>query len=124
MEQWSIPAKMTELPGVLTQILSIVRAHQASDKVEAQIEQAVQEAFSPIALHASANEAGMVTVGCWVIGDPKELFVSFGDQGPKRVASQQVMNRLKKHVDQAKFEYVHGMNVLTLRKGIGRSVDR
>ena len=132
----TIPAEVEKLPKVLAFLEQHLEAAGCSMKAQMQLAIAAEEIFVNIAHYAYAPETGMATVRLEVSGEPKTAAVTFIDQGvpfdplakPDPDVTLAAEDRqigglgiymTKKAMDDVRYEYRDGQNVLTLVKTIG-----
>ena len=104
-------------------------------KIQMQIDIAVEEIFVNIANYAYAPEIGTATVRVEVMGDPPSVDITFIDKGipydPLAKADPDVtlsaeerqigglgIFMVKKSMDDVKYAYLDGHNILTIKKGL------
>ena len=135
MKELELEAKVENLPKVLSFIDEVLEGADCSMKIQMQIDIAVEEIFVNIANYAYSPEIGTATVRIEVMGDPPAVDITFIDGGvpydPLAKADPDVtlmaeerqigglgIFMVKKSMDDVKYEYLDGHNVLTLKKGL------
>ena len=130
MKNITIPAKIEFLDQVIGFIEAELAETECSVKLRAMIDIAVEEIFVNIAHYAYENE-GEATIGCAVSGN--KITVTFTDSGlpynplEKEDPDISVDSRerrigglgifiAKKSMDNIKYQYADGRNVLTIEK--------
>ena len=123
----------------LQQVLSFIEERldevDCSPKVQMQIAVAAEEIFVNIANYAYAPEKGMATVRVEISDQPAAVTITFADRGkpfdPTKKTDPDVtlsaeerdigglgIFMTKKMMDDVRYEYTEGQNVLTLRKNL------
>jgi len=104
-------------------------------KIQMQIDIAVEEIFVNIAHYAYSTETGKVTVRIEILPDPPSVDITFIDKGipydplakPDPDVTLSAEERkigglgifmVKKSMDDVKYQYLDGHNILTLKKGL------
>ena len=104
-------------------------------KIQMQIDIAVEEIFVNIAHYAYSNETGKATVRIEILPDPPSVDITFIDKGipydplakPDPDVTLSAEERkigglgifmVKKSMDDVKYQYLDGHNILTLKKGL------
>lgn len=135
MKELNIEAKVNNLNTVLSFVTDLLEEAGCSMKLQMQIEVAVEEIFVNIAHYAYTPNVGNATILAEVAGDPKALTVVFKDQGipfnpllredPDVEAKAQDRSigglgiyMVKKSMDDMRYEYTDGYNILTIVKNI------
>lgn len=135
MKELNIEAKVNNLNTVLTFVTDMLEEAGCSMKLQMQIEVAVEEIFVNIAHYAYTPNEGSATILADIAGDPKALTVVFKDQGipfnpllredPDVEAKAQDRSigglgiyMVKKSMDDMRYEYKDGHNILTIVKNI------
>ena len=123
-------AKLAEVIGFIKQT---IHDHEVPAKKKTEIELAVEEVFVNIASYSYPDGHGTAEVSTEVCGDPPELRIEFADSGipydpveqkdpdVTLPAGQRRIGGLgiflaKKMMDEVRYEYKDGKNVLTLIK--------
>ena len=135
MKELELEAKVENLSDVLAFVDEELEGEGCSMKIQMQIDIAVEEIFVNIANYAYSPEIGTATVRIEVMGDPPAVDITFIDGGvpydPLAKADPDVtlmaeerqigglgIFMVKKSMDDVKYEYLDGHNVLTLKKGL------
>ena len=135
MKELELEAKIENLSEVLAFVDEELEGADCSMKIQMQIDIAVEEIFVNIANYAYSPKIGTATVRVEVMGDPPAVDITFIDGGvpydPLAKADPDVtlsaeerqigglgIFMVKKSVDDVKYEYLDGHNVLTLKKGL------
>ncbi|WP_303790978.1 ATP-binding protein [Ruminococcus flavefaciens] len=135
MKELELEAKVENLPEVLSFIDEVLEGADCSMKIQMQIDIAVEEIFVNIANYAYSPEIGTATVRIEVMADPPAVDITFIDGGvpydPLAKADPDVtlsaeerqigglgIFMVKKSMDDVKYEYLDGHNILTLKKGL------
>ena len=135
MKELELEAKVENLPEVLSFIDEVLEGADCSMKIQMQIDIAVEEIFVNIANYAYSPEIGTATVHIEVMADPPAVDIAFIDGGvpydPLAKADPDVtlsaeerqigglgIFMVKKSMDDVKYEYLDGHNILTLKKGL------
>ena len=135
MKELVIDALTDNLPQVLAFVDEQLEAADCPMKIQMQIDIAVEEIFVNIAHYAYNPEVGTATVRIEVMGEPPAVDITFIDKGipydPLAKADPDVtlsaeerqigglgIFMVKKSMDDVKYEYLDGHNILTLKKGL------
>ncbi|MBR1383620.1 MAG: ATP-binding protein [Ruminococcus sp.] len=135
MKELVIDALTDNLPQVLSFVDEQLEAADCPMKIQMQIDIAVEEIFVNIAHYAYSPEVGTATVRVEVMGEPPAVDITFIDGGvpydPLAKADPDVtlsaeerqigglgIFMVKKSMDDVKYEYLDGHNILTLKKGL------
>lgn len=135
MKELVIDALTDNLPQVLAFVDGELEAADCPMKIQMQIDIAVEEIFVNIANYAYAPEVGTATVRVEVMDEPPAVDITFIDGGvpydPLAKADPDVtlsaeerqigglgIFMVKKTMDDVKYEYLDGHNILTLKKGL------
>ena len=135
MKELEIEALTENLPQVLSFLDEQLEAAGCPMKIQMQIDIAVEEIFVNIAHYAYNPEIGTAKVRVEVLGDPPTVDITFIDQGipydPLAKADPDVtlsaeerqigglgIFMVKKSMDDVRYEYLDGHNILTLKKGL------
>ena len=135
MKQLDVQAIDKNLPQVLAFIDEQLDAADCPKKIKIQIDLAVEEIFINIAHYAYDPDIGTATVRVDVLGDPPSVDITFIDNGiPYDPLAKQDPNvklpardrkigglgifMVKKNMDDVKYEYIDGHNILTMKKGL------
>ena len=135
MKELVIDALTDNLPQVLAFVDEQLEAVDCPMKIQMQIDIAVEEIFVNIAHYAYNPDIGTATVRVEVMGEPPAVDITFIDNGipydPLAKADPDVtlsaeerqigglgIFMVKKSMDDVKYEYLDGHNILTLKKGL------
>lgn len=135
MKELIIDALTDNLPQVLRFVDEQLEAANCPMKIQMQIDIAVEEIFVNIAHYAYDPEVGTATVRVALTPDPLSVDITFIDDGvpydPLAKADPDVtlsaeerqigglgIFLVKKSMDDVKYEYIDGHNILTLKKGL------
>lgn len=135
MKQLDVQAIDKNLPQVLAFVDEQLDAADCPKKIKIQIDLAVEEIFVNIAHYAYDPDIGTATVRVDVLGDPPSVDITFIDNGipydplakedpnVKLPARERKIGGLgifmvKKNMDDVKYEYIDGHNILTMKKGL------
>ena len=135
MKQLDVQAIDKNLPQVLAFVDEQLDAADCPKKIKIQIDLAVEEIFVNIAHYAYDPNIGTATVRVDVLGDPPSVDITFIDNGiPYDPLAKQDPNvklparerkigglgifMVKKNMDDVKYEYIDGHNILTMKKGL------
>ncbi len=133
MKELTIDASVENTPAVIDFVNELLEEAGCSMKIEAQIDVAVDELFSNIALYAYAPSAGSATVRVEFCVEPPAVVITFIDRG---VPFDPLKNRdpdvtlsaeerkigglgiyiVKKSMDDIEYEYRDGQNILRITK--------
>ena len=133
MKELTLDASVENTPVVIDFVNELLEEFGCSMKIEAQIDVAVDELFSNIALYAYAPSAGSATVQVEFCGKPPAVVITFIDRGvpfdplKKRdpdvtlSAEERKIGGLgiyivKKSMDNMEYEYRDGQNILKITK--------
>lgn len=135
MKELELEAKVENLPTVLALVDEQLESVDCPMKIQMQIDVAVEEIFVNIAHYAYNPEVGNAMVRVEILPDVPSVDITFIDQGvpydPLAKADPDVtlsaeerqigglgIFMVKKTMDDVKYEYVNGHNILTLKKGL------
>ena len=135
MAELTVQASLEKLDEVLAFVEESLEKNECPMKVLMQVQIAVEEIFVNIAHYAYDSEQGMVTIRVEVGGDPLQVIITFIDQGipydPLKKEDPDVtlsaeerkigglgIFMVKKSMDDVKYEYTDGKNILTICKKI------
>lgn len=135
MKELEIEALTENLPQVLAFVDEQLEAADCPMKIQMQIDIAVEEIFVNIAHYAYAPEVGSAIVRVEILPDPPSADITFIDSGipydPLAKADPDItlsaeerqigglgIFMVKKSMDDVKYEYLDGHNILTLKKGL------
>ena len=133
MKEIRVPADVLQLETVNGFIASLLDDLECSPKSRMQIDLAVEEIFVNIASYAYAPGTGDAVVRCEILDDPAAVEIEFEDTGtpynplekedPDVTLSAEERSigglgvfLVKKLMDDVRYEYRGGANVLTVRK--------
>ncbi len=135
MKILEIDALTGNLPKVLAFVDEQLESAGCPMKIQMQIDLAVEEVFVNIANYAYTTETGKATVRVEILPDPPSVDITFIDNGipydplakPDPDITLSAMDRqigglgifmVKKSMDDVKYYYLDGHNILTLKKGL------
>lgn len=135
MKEIELEAKVENLPTVLALVDEQLESVDCPMKIQMQIDVAVEEIFVNIAHYAYNPEVGNAMVRVEILPDVPSIDITFIDKGvpydPLAKADPDVtlsaeerqigglgIFMVKKTMDDVKYEYVNGHNILTLKKGL------
>ncbi|MEG0771064.1 MAG: ATP-binding protein [Clostridia bacterium] len=135
MAELTLGATLDELERVITFVDTELEAHNCPMKAQIQIDIAVEEIYVNIAHYAYNPEVGPATICVKVGGEPLQVTITFVDKGvqydPIKKADPDISKNaeereigglgifmVKKSMDEIKYEYVDGCNILTIIKHI------
>lgn len=131
-----VPAELEELDRVLEFVDRELEKHHCSMKVQMQIDIAVEEIYVNIAHYAyRPGQKGEAAIRCSVGGDPLQVTIQFMDNGvPYNPLNQKDPDitlsaedrkigglgifMVKKTMDNIRYDYKDGKNILTIDKTI------
>ena len=133
MIELTTSADQKNIPAVIEFVNRELDALDCSMKTEARIDIAIDEIYSNIVKYGYEEEGGEVTVSFDVLEDPLVMTLSFLDQGkpfnpleskdPDTTLSAKERKigglgifMVKKTMDDIRYEYRDGKNILTIRK--------
>ncbi|MBQ9157027.1 MAG: ATP-binding protein [Eubacterium sp.] len=133
MKILELEARVENLPRLLQFTGEELEARGCSMKTQMQLDIAVEEIFVNVAHYAYGGEPGPVRIVMDISGDPEVFSISFMDQGtpydplakedPDVTLSAEEREigglgifMVKKSMDDMKYEYRDGCNILTLYK--------
>ena len=133
MKELDIEAKVENLNQVLAFVDAELERAECSMKAQMQIDVAVEELFVNIAHYAYEHEAGNAVIGIGIEEEPKAAVISFIDHGKpydplakkdpditlsaeERPIGGLGIYMVKKSMDDVRYEYTDGKNVLTIKK--------
>lgn len=134
-QKLTIEADTAKLPDVLAFVDGILESAGCSPKAQMQIDVAVEEIFVNIAHYAYENGSGSVIIGITMSEDPAAASITFADNGIpydplshedpdiSLSAEQREIGGLgilmvRKTMDDVRYEYKDGQNLLTLVKNL------
>ena len=135
MKELELKALTENLPKVLSFVDEQLEAADCPMKIQMQIDIAVEEIFVNIAHYAYNPDVGTAKVRVEVMGNPPAVDITFIDNGvpydplakadpdvtlsaEKRQIGGLGIFMVKKTMDDVKYEYLDGHNILTLKKGL------
>ena len=135
MKELEIEALVENLPKVIAFVEEQLEAADCPMKIQMQIDIAVEEIFVNIAHYAYNPETGIAMVRVEVLTDPPSVDITFIDGGvpydplakddpdvtlsaDKREIGGLGIFMVKKTMDDVKYEYLNGHNILTLKKDL------
>ena len=135
MAELTLKASLEKLDEVLAFVEENLEKNDCPMKVLMQVQIAVEEIFVNIAHYAYGSEQGTATIRAEVGGDPLQVIITFIDQGvpydPLQKEDPDVtlsaedrqigglgIFMVKKSMDDVKYEYADGKNILTISKKI------
>lgn len=131
----TVSAKVDNLPEVMEFIDGYLEDNEISPKVQMQMDIATDELFSNIANYAYGEESGEAIVSIEITDNPATVEIVFKDFGtpfnpldkedPDVTLSAEEREigglgifMVKKSMDEMKYEYADGMNILKINKNI------
>lgn len=135
MQELVIMADKQNLPQVLAFIDEQLEKHECPAKVMTQMDLATEEIFANISSYAYEPDSGYATVRVEITDEPASVMISFIDKGtpydplakPDPDLKIPVRERrkgglgiflVKKSMDDMRYEYKDGQNILTIIKTI------
>ena len=135
MAELTLQASLEKLDEVLAFVEENMEKNECPIKVLMQVQIAVEEIFVYIAHYAYDSGQGTATIRVEVGGDPLQVIITFIDQGvpydPLKKEDPDVtlsaeerkigglgIFMVKKSMDDVKYEYADGKNILTIIKKI------
>jgi len=135
MKEIRVPAVLEQLDIVNDFIAAELEERDCDMKVQMQVALAVEEIFVNIANYAYNPEVGEATIRCCVGGEPLHIEITFLDDGipydplakddPDVTLSAEERQigglgifLVKKIMDDVRYEYKDGSNILTIRKAL------
>lgn len=135
MAELTLQASLEKLDEVLAFVEENLEKNECPMKVLMQVQIAVEEIFVNIAHYAYDSGPGTATIRVEVGGDPLQVIITFIDQGipydPLKKEDPDVtlsaeerkigglgIFMVKKSMDDVKYEYTDGKNILTICKKI------
>ena len=135
MAELTLQASLEKLDEVLAFVEESLEKNECPMKVLMQVQIAVEEIFVNIAHYAYDSGQGTATIRVEVGGDPLQVIITFIDQGvpydPLKKEDPDVtlsaeerkigglgIFMVKKSMDDVKYEYADGKNILTISKKI------
>lgn len=135
MKELEIEALVENLMPVLDFVDKQLQEAECPSKIQMQIDLAVEEIFVNIANYAYNPKTGPATVRVEILPEPPSVDITFIDNGipydplskadPDTTLSAKERQvgglgifMAKKTMDDMKYEYIDGHNILTLKKGL------
>lgn len=135
MNELIVDAKTENLNTVLDFVNRQLDQYESSMKIRMQLDVAVEELFVNIAHYAYDNEMGKATIQVEVNKEPLSVVITFIDQGKpydplakpdpditlpaeERPIGGLGIFMVKKSMDNVKYEYKDGSNILTIEKNL------
>lgn len=135
MKELTIEAKVENLDEVLAFVDEQLEAHDCSMKIQTQIDIAVEELFVNIAHYAYNPETGPATLRVEIQDEPLSVIITFIDNGipydplakpdpdvtlsaEEREIGGLGIYMVKKSMDNIKYEYKDGKNILSIQKNL------
>ena len=135
MKELEIEALVDNLTDVLAFVDEQLEAVDCPMKIQMQIDVAVEEIFVNIANYAYGTETGKAMLRVEILPDPPSVDITFIDNGipydPLAKADPDItlsaeerpigglgIFMVKKSMDDVRYEYLDGHNILTLKKGL------
>ena len=135
MKTLTVPAELEQLQNVQDFISGELEAFDCPMKAQFQIEVAVEEIFVNIVSYAYRPEVGEATVRC-AVEEPLQVTIQFLDHGKPfdplakedaDTSGEALEERegglgilmVKKSMDDVRYDYENGKNILTIRKRLG-----
>ena len=133
MKELTMPADRKNIPAVIEFVNQELDALGCSLKAEAQIDIAIDEIYSNIVKYGYEEEGGEVTVSFDTSEEPLAMTLSFRDEGKpfnplerrdpdvtlsakdRKIGGLGIF-MVKKSMDDIRYEYRDGKNILTIRK--------
>ena len=133
MDSIRIPAKVEKLDAVNAFVMKQLASRDCAEKALFQLRLAVEEIFVNIASYAYEPGEGEAEIGCRVLESPLRVEIRFQDGGARfdplareeaDTSPEALMGRegglgillVKKMVDDVRYAYENGKNVLTIMK--------
>ena len=136
MKSLTVPAELERLQTVQDFIAEELESRDCPMKAQFQIEVAVEEIFVNIVSYAYRPEVGEATIRCAVEEEPLQVTIQFLDHGKPfdplakedaDTSGEALEERegglgilmVKKSMDDVRYDYENGKNILTIRKRLG-----
>lgn len=133
MKKLSVDARVDVLDDVLAFVDSVLEENDCPMKVSMQIDVAVEEVFVNIASYAYSDGTGKADISIEVEDDPKKIVIEFSDNGmpfdplakedpdvtlsaEERQIGGLGIYMVKRSMDDVKYRYENGCNILTISK--------
>ena len=123
MKELDIEARTENLDEVMDFINEQLEVVDCPMKIQMQIDLAVEEIFVNIANYAYQPETGPATVRVEVQPDGSSVSITFIDvtlSAEERSIGGLGIFLVKKNMDDVRYEYINGSNILTIEKGLAR----
>lgn len=135
MKELVVEATIKNVPKVMDFVNEQLEELDCPMKTQMQVDVAIEELFSNIALYAYSPETGSATVRVEVAEDPLAVVITFMDNGipydPLAKADPDItlsaeerdigglgIYMVKKTMDDVSYEYKDGQNILRIKKNI------
>ena len=133
MKELTLPASRANIPAIIEFVNRELEHMDCDLKTKAQIDIAIDELYSNIAKYGFDDDGGEVTVTLETASEPRVVSISFMDGGrpfnPLQREDPDItlsardrkigglgIYMVKKSMDDVRYEYREGKNVLTIRK--------
>ena len=133
MKELTLPARQTNIPAIIEFVNRELERMGCALKTKAQIDIAIDELYSNIAKYGFDDDGGEVTVTMETEREPRVVSISFTDGGrpfnPLERTDPDItlsardrkigglgIYMVKKSMDDVRYEYREGKNILTIRK--------
>lgn len=133
MKELTLPASRTKIPEIIEFVNRELERMDCGTKTRAQIDIAIDELYSNIAKYGFDDDGGEVTVAMETQREPRIVSITFTDGGrpfnplersdPDTTLSARDRKigglgiyMVKKSMDDVRYEYREGKNILTIRK--------
>ena len=135
MKELTMSADRKKIPAVIEFVNQVLDALGCSLKAEAQIDIAIDEIYSNIVKYGYEEEGGEVTVSFDTSEEPLAMTLSFRDEGKpfnplerrdpdvtlsakdRKIGGLGIF-MVKKSMDDIRYEYRDGKNILTIKKNL------
>ncbi len=135
MKELTLPAKRENIPLIIDFVNRELNSLGSSRKAKAQIDIAIDEVYSNIAKYGYGDKCGDVTVAIETDRENHAVSISFADEGrpfnPLEHADPDItlsardrkigglgIYMVKKSMNDVRYEYREGKNILTIRKSL------
>ena len=133
MKELTLSARQTNIPAIIEFVNRELERMGCALKTKAQIDIAIDELYSNIAKYGFDDDGGEVTVTLETASEPRVVSISFMDGGrpfnPLERSDPDItlsardrkigglgIYMVKKSMDDVRYEYREGKNILTIRK--------
>ena len=133
MKELTLPASRANIPAIIEFVNRELERMGCALKTKAQIDIAIDELYSNIAKYGFDDDGGEVTVTLETASEPRVVSISFMDGGrpfnPLQREDPDItlsardrkigglgIYMVKKSMDDVRYEYREGKNILTIRK--------